>query len=347
MTHRFPIKEIAAQAGISTATVDRAINKRAHVSPQTKVRVTRALKELENQEMLLSATGRRLFFDFIVEAPERFSSEVHNALNTAAPEIGNAVCRSRFIANEYLSDDDLIDLLKKIKTRGSHGVCLKVRDTPRINRAINDLGVSGVPIVTLVTDVKDIKKLAYVGLDNPGAGKTAAYLIEKVLGNQSATVLTTQSNKFFAGETDRENSFEKLIKKNTPEIKILKIKGGGGLGRPTESLVYDAVQNLNAVDGVYSMGGGNRSIISALDNLGFKPKIFIAHDLDKDNRELLIQKKLHFVLNHDLVKDLRQVFNSFLYNLGLSTPQPYYVLSDVNVITPFNIPEQKLISSTP
>ena len=54
MTHRFPIKEIAAQAGISTATVDRAINNRPHVSPQTQSRVKRALQELENQEILLS-----------------------------------------------------------------------------------------------------------------------------------------------------------------------------------------------------------------------------------------------------------------------------------------------------
>ena len=66
MTHRFPIKEIAAQAGISTATVDRAINNRSHVSPQTQARVKRALQELENQEILLSSTGRRFFFDFII-----------------------------------------------------------------------------------------------------------------------------------------------------------------------------------------------------------------------------------------------------------------------------------------
>ncbi|MGB4111442.1 MAG: LacI family DNA-binding transcriptional regulator, partial [Yoonia sp.] len=35
MTHRFPIKEIAAQAGLSTATVDRVINMRPNVSAQT------------------------------------------------------------------------------------------------------------------------------------------------------------------------------------------------------------------------------------------------------------------------------------------------------------------------
>ena len=338
MTHRFPIKEIAAQAGISTATVDRAINNRSHVSPQTQSRVKRALQELENQEILLSSTGRRLFFDFILEAPKRFTTEVSNALKKATPEIGNAVCRSRFMANEYLSDDDLIALLMKIKSRGSHGICLKVRDTSKINEVINDLGKSGIPIVTLVTDVRNIKKLAYVGLDNAGAGETAAYLIGKTLKSQTATILTTQSNEFFSGETDRERSFEKLIAQNTQKIKFLKIKGGGGLEGPTKRLVYNAVQNVQSIDAVYSMGGGSKSIISALEDQNLRPKIFIAHDLDKDNRELLIQRKIDFVLNHNLTNDLRRVFGAFLSHLGLSTSQPSFMLSDINIITPFNIP---------
>ncbi len=52
------------------------------------------------------------------------------------------------------------------------------------------------------------------------------------------------------------------------------------------------------------MGGGNRSILDALEVLELKPKIFIAHDLDKYNREFLIQRKLDFVLNHDLTLEL-------------------------------------------
>ena len=339
MTHRFPIKEIAAQAGISTATVDRVINKRPHVSPQTQARVQRALQELENQEMLLAATGRRLFFDFILEAPRRFSNEVNIALKKATPEIGNAVCRSRFITSEFMSDQDLIALLRKIKARGSHGICLKVRDTPSIKKAITDLCDSGIPIITLVTDILDIERIAYVGLDNMGAGKTAAYLIEKTLGNQAATILTTQSDKSFVGETDREKSFEAQLKKNRPKIKIIKIKGGGGLEQPTENLVYKTMQNLRTLDGVYSMGGGNKSIINALENLRLKPKIFIAHDLDQDNRELLKQKKLDYVLNHDLTNDLRHVFTTFLSHLGLSTPKPNFMLSNANIVTPFNIPD--------
>ncbi|MEM1237840.1 MAG: LacI family DNA-binding transcriptional regulator [Pseudomonadota bacterium] len=97
MTHRFPIKEIARQAGLGTATVDRVLNGRAHVSAQTRLRVEAAIGELEGQEAQLAARGRRLFFDFVVEAPARFSREVKAAAEGILPQIGTAVCRPRFL----------------------------------------------------------------------------------------------------------------------------------------------------------------------------------------------------------------------------------------------------------
>ncbi|MEM9575357.1 MAG: LacI family DNA-binding transcriptional regulator, partial [Pseudomonadota bacterium] len=96
MTHRFPIKEIARQAGLGSATVDRAINNRAHVSPQTKARVAAAIAELEGQEAQLAARGRRMFIDFVIEAPSRFGREVKIAAEQVLPHIDAAVCRPRF-----------------------------------------------------------------------------------------------------------------------------------------------------------------------------------------------------------------------------------------------------------
>jgi len=43
MTHRFPVKEIARQAGVGPATVDRVLHARANVSPQTRARGWRPL----------------------------------------------------------------------------------------------------------------------------------------------------------------------------------------------------------------------------------------------------------------------------------------------------------------
>ena len=73
MAHRFLIKEIALQAGLGVATVDRVLNGRANVREHTRNRVEQAIKELEKQELNLANTGRKLMVDVVAEAPTRFS----------------------------------------------------------------------------------------------------------------------------------------------------------------------------------------------------------------------------------------------------------------------------------
>ena len=64
MTHRISLKEIAIQSDLSTATVDRAINNRAHISPQAKPRVAAAISELEGQEAQLARADGVCFSTF-------------------------------------------------------------------------------------------------------------------------------------------------------------------------------------------------------------------------------------------------------------------------------------------
>ncbi|MES2813456.1 MAG: LacI family DNA-binding transcriptional regulator, partial [Pseudomonadota bacterium] len=59
MTRRFSIKEIAFQAGLSPATVDRALHDRDNVRLLTRERVAAALEELEQQHATSLVQGRR------------------------------------------------------------------------------------------------------------------------------------------------------------------------------------------------------------------------------------------------------------------------------------------------
>ena len=340
MTHRFPIKEIARQAGVGPATVDRVLNNRDHVSPQTKLRVSTAIQELTVQEAQLAARGRRLFFDFVVEAPSRFSREVKSAAEAILPEIGPAVCRPRFTQQEIMEEREVVAILKRILKRGSNGVCLKARDTAKIRDAVNALCAAKIPVVTLVTDLESTDRLTYVGLDNAGAGRTAAYLIAKTLGEIRGTVLTTRSHERFSGEQARETAFVEALRERCPHLQTINLQGGSGVGFETSrmlSSVVDKIQNLSAV---YSMGGGNRSILETLEHHGLRPKVFIAHDLDQENRSLILEQKLDFILHHDLKTDLKNAFSAFLtYHRLLSEPvtQP---ISTVQVLTPENVPDQ-------
>lgn len=338
MAHRFPIKEVARQSGLSTATVDRVINKRANVSPQTKARVAAAIAELERQEAQLAARGRRMFFDFVIEAPTRFSREIQAAAEQVLPRIVSAVCRPRFQAQETMNQDDVTSALSRIAKRGSSGVCVKVRDLPSIRSAVDQLIAADIPVVTLVSDLKTTKRIAYVGLDNQSAGHTAAYLIAKTIADNDGTVLTSRSQDQFLGEEEREAAFKETLNRLCPNLRIIDASGGSGVHFETSRIMSRTIAGLQQIRGVYSMGGGNIAILNALEQNGPMPDVFVAHDLDDDNRRLIKDRRISYVLHHDLRVDLQNVFEAFLHYHKIVPLPPHTSISPIQVVTPENIP---------
>lgn len=339
MTHRFPIKEIALQAGLSTATVDRVINNRAHVSPQTRRRVAGALTELENQEAQLAARGRRMFIDFVVEAPARFSHEVRRAAEGVLPTINAAVCRPRFSMQEVMSEEAVLANLTRIARRGSQGVCLKARDLPSIRAATERLIAAGIPVVSLVTDIRVANRLSYVGLDNKSAGRTAAYLLAQTLRNATGVVLTTKSQDSFLGEEERESAFLQSLADVCPNLEVVNVSGGSGVPSETARAVERVMDRLGSLLAVYSMGGANRAILDVLADHRLTPRTFIAHDLDRENQALLEQGQIQFVLHHDLRIDIRNAYLAILQHHRLVPQTSLAATSGIQVITPMNMPQ--------
>ncbi len=338
MTHRFPIKEIARQAGLGPATIDRVLNNRANVSAQTKQRVAAAIEELTAQEAQLAARGRRMFFDFVIEAPARFSREVRTAAEAVLPHISTAVCRPRFLLQEIMEEVEVVAALQRIHKRGSQGVCLKAKDTPVIRDAVRKLHAAKIPVVTLVTDIGGGDRLSYVGLDNEGAGRTAAYLISKILGNRSGAVLATRSHERFLGEEDRERAFTEALSKLSPNLQVISLQGGGGVHSKTVNQLAPKLSSVADLQAVYSMGGGNKAILETLEHCRLNPLIYVAHDMDRENKELLLNEKINFVLNHDLQRDIRAAFDHFLAFHKLISEPTTEAVSTVQILTPMNVP---------
>jgi LacI family transcriptional regulator len=68
------------------------------------------------------------------------------------------------------------------------GVAVVALDHPRVREAINGLVERGVAVVTLVSDVPSSKRSHYAGIDNSSAGRTAATLRGRYLGNKNGKV---------------------------------------------------------------------------------------------------------------------------------------------------------------
>ncbi len=334
MAHRFLIKEVANQAGLSTATVDRVLNGRAHVSARAAARVQAALGELARQEQNLAAKGRTVWVDVVVEAPERFSRELRRAAEAVLGQVGSVVIRPRFSLHEVMSESQMIATLRRIAKRGSQGVCLKARDLPGVRAEVAALIAKGIPVVTIVTDIDGA--LAYAGLDNEQAGQVAATLIARQV--KQGCVLTSQSREDFAGEATRIKAFEAALKTLAPAVRLIATHDGGGLNPTTARAVGKVLADQGAVHAVYSVGGGNRAICAALDAAAVKPHVYVAHDLDADNLALLAQGAVSFVLYHDLEADMHLAYRHILRFHRLISGSEVSGLSDVQIILPANVP---------
>ena len=336
MPHRHKVREIAQQSGLSPATVDRVLHGRPGVRAATVAEVERAVEELDRQATQLRLVGRTFLLDLVMQAPKRFSDAVRTAIEAELPTLRPAVVRTRFHLREEADPSAMVDALRTVRRRGSHGVLLKATDHPEIVAEVAELTRAGVPVVTLVTDLPDSERRAYVGIDNRAAGATAAYLVTR--SRSRGDVLVTLSRSEFRGEEQRVRGFAEALAALDPARHIVDLADTDGLDPTTLSAVRDALAVHPGVDAVYSVGGGNRATLEAFDAAGREPAVFVAHDLDQDNTELLRTQRVSYVLHHDLRADVRRACRIVMQAHGALPGTPRSVPSHVHVVTPFNQP---------
>ncbi|GFM19053.1 MULTISPECIES: LacI family DNA-binding transcriptional regulator [Mycobacteriaceae] len=335
MAHRYKVREIAQQAGLSEATVDRVLHQRPGVRENTVAEVNQAIADLDKQRAQLRLNGRRYLVDVVMQTPRRFSDAFRAAVEAELPAFAPAMLRARFHLWESGSTDQMVDTLDRI--RGSHGVVLKAQDEPEVAEVVDRLVRSGVPVVTYATDVPASARCAYVGIDNHGAGVTAAYLVQQWLADNPSDVLITVSRTVFRGEGEREVGFRSGLRHSGRTI--VEVSESDGIDATNERLVLEALEAHPEVRAVYSVGGGNTATVAAFDKLGRDCRVFVAHDLDADNRRLLREGRISAVLHNDLRADARLALRLILQERGALPVEPVRPVP-IQVITPYNIPTQ-------
>jgi LacI family transcriptional regulator len=334
MSSRFTHKEIAHQAGLSLATVDRVLHGRAHVSLATKDRLHAALQELEQQYTVSPLRQTRVMLDIVMQAPERFSSAVRAAFEAELPLVRPATFRARFHLAEVMREAEITALLRAIGKRGSQGVVLKAPATPAIETCLAELAARKIPVVSYVTDVSAEFRLAYVGMQNHHAGATAAYLLAKMAPKQASRVLVTLSSAGFEGEEARGIGFCRALATYAPYLAVTTVSEGFGVDRATGSLIDQALAEHPDIASVYSIGGGNRAILDAFATANRPIEVFAAHDLDRTNRHLLKTGQISFVIHHSLRHDARRVALHFSKHYRLIAQDIQIEDSEISIACP-------------
>src|SRR6478735_1591668 len=82
------------------------------------------------------------------------------------------------------------------------------------------------------------------------------------------------------------------------------------------------------------------AILDAFESVDRECRVFIAHDLDRDNLSLIQNRQITAVLHHDLRQDMRRSCQVIMQANGAIDGPIESIASQINVITPYSIPAQ-------
>lgn len=216
------IKEIAQIAGVSRGTVDRVINNREGVNPQTAERIRQILDSLNYSPNVagqsLAARKKSLKFGVILFNGVGFFRSIENGIQRKCQELANygVTVFLRYI--DYNDVNGLLQAMEELKDAGACGIAIPPLADTRIKDQIDQFYESGIQTVTYYCDIAQTKRLAYVGSDNCECGRVIGNVIGLIA---PCGVLGIVSGRWTQSiHPERIESCMGKIKQDYPDIRI-------------------------------------------------------------------------------------------------------------------------------
>lgn len=299
------LEDVAKQAGVSRATVDRVLNERGNVSQNTIDRVHRALYSTNYLVEPLNGmptNSEQYSFDFIFPALQTGYFEYFNKEIVALNDVfssSNAHVRVHMV--DAFNAQSLSEKLLEIG-KDSDGIAFVGLDHPIIKQAVHTLSEIDVGTLTLVSDITGSKCLGYVGIDNRAAGRTAGLIMGRFLNaNTSGKVAILIGSHSFRAHEEREAGFKSMLREQFKQFQLVELPETLDNDDNSYQFTQKVIQEIPDLVGIYNIAGGTQGVARAIkENQKSHELVFIAHELNDITRQYLVDGTVDAIINQDI-----------------------------------------------
>jgi LacI family transcriptional regulator len=337
---RRTIVDVARAAGVSTATVDRVLNGRDGVRALTRDRVIAAARETGYLAAASTAlpTRERMRLDFVLQSgPNTFMDLLagHLAGVGAARE---AETELRVHRVDGFSPEILAATLRELRP-ASAGVGIIALDHPVVREAIREAAADGLPVLTMVSDIANVPRVGYVGIDNRAAGRLAGHLLGRFVPGSAGEVALFAGSLRYRGHEEREMGFRHILADEFPKLRIVELREVRDDLERSYGEAKDLLAARPGLRGVYSIGAGNRGIARALEEAGRGGEVvFIGHELTEHTRRFLLAGTMDAVIDQNPRVEAREAVDRLL-RAARGEPDPDPAPVRIHAIFRENLPE--------
>jgi len=309
------ITEVAIAAQVSTATVDRVLNKRGGVRQATINRVLMAAAELgyvHDQQLTGETRKSPLTLRFLLPTGTnpylKHLAGLIRSGNGMEPHL-NIKCSCHPVTG--FDPAALAEAIRESSNKAD-GIALMGLEHPLVREAINEATGNGTPVITIISDVSRCERVAYVGLDNRAVGRTAAYLLARFCGPGSGAVGLIAGSLSYLAHNEREMGFLALMQESFPHFRVIGVREGHDDFDENYQLTKSLLAQHADLVGLYNIGGSSDGVAAALREAGrTRDLVFIGHGLSEDTRTMLIDGTIDVVIHQDplaMVHNVCQIF---------------------------------------
>ncbi len=329
---------LAKAAGVSLATVDRALNGRERLRPETLAHLIAVARQIGHPAAQRFASGglpggtRRLGVVLHKQGQEFYKA--------FAEELRRSVAQERRVDGALLlefsgsqSPSEMAGALRKMAERCDVMAATSVNH-PEVTAAVADLRAAGMTVFSLLSEFAPGAAAGYLGLDNLKVGRTAGWMMDKATPD-SGTLAVFVGGTRWHGHELRDQGFRAYLRANAPRLTVLDTI----VNLETRQLTYEAVTALLArradLVGIYVAGGGMEGAIAALRDAKAGGRVaLVVSALTPESRRGLRGGQVTMVIDTPLEKlcrDLIALMASVVPGAPVTDVAPLFLPPDVHV----------------
>lgn len=301
MERRVRINEIVALTGLSRATIDRVLNDRPGVHPRTRELVAAAQAKLERMPPVALGNGggepqapRTIVETDVVLRLGRGLTDQLLAADATRPGA------AKIVDMHQKGEREIFEVIRSLCHASDRPLILAVKNDDRLSAELIRARRRGKFIVTMVSDLNQEARDAYVGIDNRMAGQTAAFLIGNLLKRGPAKVGIVLGDHAFRCHEDREIGFRSYLRTAFADLAVADVAKGEDSPERTFATVRDLLKAHPDIEALYNVAGGNRGLAEALEATGKAASTFVVtHEANAITAPLARRGLVHFLIAQD------------------------------------------------
>lgn len=335
--HKPRIRDLAREAGVGTATVERVLNARGNVSGPTTRRVLLAARKLGYERVLPTPHHALVRIEVILVRPD---SAFFSRLSVEFMRLAETLDRLIVLHRSFVDEDAPAMMARRIRDIAPEraGLVVVAQDHPEIVAAVQDVAAGGVPVVLLVSDLNCGGSAHYVGIDNDSAGRTAGYFMRAALHGRRGRVLAVCHGGSYVTHRQRIAGFSRYFDDAGSPLRFACCIAGRDSDPLTAEVLGDALAQFDDVLGIYNAGGAHRGVERALRARGrLGEVVYIGHELSPDSRRLLQADAMHLTIDQMPELQARRALELLERAIGLSSgavdhsPIPFRIATKENL----------------